>query len=476
MNTIWIDITTLLAWKRPAVGIVRVEAECVRYALTHTEHPVRFCAFDQLNGYREIGADQVKSCLDSLGKPSADASPSVPVHFVKPRLSTEERLKQLLRKLLCWLPEQPRARLFLILRNRRHHFQELLQGMRHIKSAIKQLLRPVQAAPTQPPQQTNSARGTPPFARSDIYISLGLDWDDKDLAYLHALKRKLDLKILLCCHDVIPVKLPHLCVESVSAMFSRYFANVAWNADKIVCVSRCSERDLLSMLDTLGTPIPKTVVINHGSELPPALEAPEDTIGVPYILYVSTIERRKNHETLYRAYTRLLDRGEKNLPKLIFVGMHGWGIDGLLADLKLDPRTQGLIEIRGHVNDAELASLYKNALFTVYPSLYEGWGLPVAESLAYGKFCLASNAASIPEVGGELVDYVDPWDIPAWADRLGYYFANPNEIRRREQLIADSYKAKPWSVTASEILTAAASLSPSGEVSEKSPTAETHLR
>ena len=72
----------------------------------------------------------------------------------------------------------------------------------------------------------------------------------------------------------------------------------------------------------------------------------------------------------------------------------------------------------GHANDAELRALYENCEFFVYPSLYEGWGLPVAEALAFGKFVLASDRGSIPEVGGDLVEYIDPWNASAWAEAI----------------------------------------------------------
>ena len=115
--------------------------------------------------------------------------------------------------------------------------------------------------------------------------------------------------------------------------------------------------------------------------------------------------------------------------------MPGWGVDGLLSDLRLDFRIKPYVKILNHVSDGDLALLYQYAEFTVFPSLYEGWGLPIAESLAFGKFCLASNAASIPEVGGALVEYLDPWDLPAWAERLKWYFDSPRRGCRKESTL-----------------------------------------
>ena len=111
-----------------------------------------------------------------------------------------------------------------------------------------------------------------------------------------------------------------------------------------------------------------------------------------------------------------------------------------------------------HVNDAELAYLYQHASFTVYPSLYEGWGLPVAESLAYGKFCLCANTSSLPEVGEQWVEYLDPWDLPAWVERLRHYITHPQEIARRNAAISAGYAAHPWRQTAADIYRHASAL------------------
>ena len=204
-------------------------------------------------------------------------------------------------------------------------------------------------------------------------------------------------------------------------------------------------------------------MIRLGCQLPgagatvPSAIAPDvaEVLTRRCILFVSTIERRKNHEILYRAYVRLVEQGERDLPLLVFVGMPGWGVGELLSDLRLDTRVYPLVRILSRVSDADLARLYQHALFTVYPSRYEGWGLPVAESLAAGKFCLASNAASIPEIGGDLIEYLDPECLPQWVERLKWHFDHPEAVAAREAAIRKSFVPMPWSGTAAGILKAA---------------------
>jgi glycosyltransferase involved in cell wall biosynthesis len=176
---------------------------------------------------------------------------------------------------------------------------------------------------------------------------------------------------------------------------------------------------------------------------------------VPFILFVSTIERRKNHDVLLKAYARLVEDGHKAiLPRLVFVGMRGWGVVDTLNDIELDPRVSDIIDVLSDVDDDELGVLYDSCLFTVFPSVYEGWGLGVVESLARGKFCISSNAGSLPEAGGELVAYVDPLDTLGWAKTLLYYITNPEEVRRREQIIQAEYRHVSWEKAAQDIFAA----------------------
>src|SRR5690606_22141953 len=147
-----------------------------------------------------------------------------------------------------------------------------------------------------------------------------------------------------------------------------------------------------------------------------------------------TLEIRKNHEVLYRAVLDLLARGREP-PLLVFAGMRGWRVDDLLQTLEHDPRVRNRIRIVAHASDADIDALYRSCLFTAFPSHYEGWGLPVAESLAYGKFCIASSAGSIPEVGGELTALLSPHDVRAWADALWHYASDSHTLQVREAAI-----------------------------------------
>lgn len=473
MSTIWVDVTTILSWQRPAVGVVRVEAECAAHALQQSSEKIKFCRFGA-GGYDEVDRLVVRDALYRIHGKSASKqkvqqleAPSVQEHTV---VTFEQRFKSMVLRLIDMLPAKQRQKAFNFAIRRAEPFTAVLRSSQEFGHALKIFFCPPKSGFSVFPssnQQLESitTKDAVPFNSTDVYISLGLDWDKKDLVYLYELKRKNGFKVLLFCYDLIPVKFPHLCVGDVAASFARYFTDVAWCADEILCISECSKRDLHELLTDLGAPIPSLSVIRLGCELPNTITtdviAPDvaETLSQRYILYVSTIERRKNHETIYRAYTRLIDQGENNLPLLVFVGMPGWGVNDFMADLQFDYRIKNLIKVMSHVTDADLAKLYQNALFTVYPSLYEGWGLPVAESLSAGKFCLASNAASIPEVGGDLVEYLNPLDVTTWSERLKWYFAHPEEVFARQERISSQYMPTPWSQTAGQVYAHAISLS-----------------
>lgn len=441
---IWVHVTTLMNWSRPPVGIVRVEQEYCRWLLEvggAASDQVRFCVADLATGsFAEVGREAVLAKL----RPAAEATPSQ-----RPQLAGWKRsVKRMLQALIPYLPAPLVPRLRSSARLAYHHL--LLTRVR-AAGVVSGAIRAVRGG-----GDHSSAPAVAPFAPGDRLVSLGLDWEYVDQKVLYRLKERLGLKTTLICYDVIPALFPHLVVLPPGG-FGAYLVDMAWCADAVLCISEHTRRDCEAVLRRLGAPVPPTHVIRLGSEIPMGQGdgvAPQGLAlhsdGRPFVLFVSTLERRKNHEILYRAWTRLRERGIVPY-RLVFVGMQGWGVTDLMNDLELDPRIQQDIVRLNHVTDAELDWLYRQCAFTVFPSLYEGWGLPLVESLARGRFCLASNAASLPEAGGPWAEYLDPWDLPAWVERLAHYMQNPREIAALNERISREFVAPRWSDTAAAI-------------------------
>ena len=457
MAKIWLDVTTTLAWRRPAVGVVRLETEYAEYVLSLNSTNLHFCRYQIDKGFQEVSSLEVRSSLTRISglensgaiKSSLDELPLFSDSIaLDAKYLIKLRLNNLILNTIRKLPIKFQNPIIVIAVKLKKVFTNSVNFLKkYIYKLININTNKEQELVLKSESNANSINCQ--FASDDIYISMGADWNHSDVSHVYHAKKKYGLKVILFCYDIIPIKLPHLTLEWVAKKFPTYYYNIAWTADEILCISECSKKDLIKFLEKIGTPIPSLKVFRLGCQLPKYSELNNSLVinnlkNQKYILYVSTIERRKNHEVLYRAYTRLIDAGEKNLPIMIFVGMEGWGVGELLTDIRLDPRTQKNILILNKVTDSELMTLYKYAFFTVYPSLYEGWGLPVAESLAAGKFCLASNAASIPEIAGDLIEYLDPWNLPMWVERLKWYFNNPLAIACYEAEIKIKYKSTTW--------------------------------
>jgi len=447
--SIWLDLTTVKKWNRPAVGIVRVETELLRFFLNNQEWKnVKYCTYDKSDfSFNTVEFSEAKEWLHRIDNYGKNQNCDSYKQSQKPLYSLiRQFVRRTNRYLFKGLPEEVKTPLLSYLAQQydgcTYSLKRKLKSITHSLSTKKDIA---------------SKSESITFLPNDIYISVGLDWEYKNMQQLYILKRDFKVKNIFMCYDLIPYLRPHLCVTDVAAFFAKYFSDLAWAAHHVLCISNNSKIDFLNFLDQLNIPHPITSVITLGSDLkkPDFDKINPDIKNLAkdkYILFVSTIERRKNHEVIYRAMTRLVDKGYKNLPKVIFVGMQGWGVAELMTDIKLDHRVHNLFTILNHVNDDELSYLYLNCYFSVYPSLYEGWGLPVGESLSFGKPCIASNTSSLPEVGTEFVEYLDPWNVSEWEEKIREYLDNPELVNRRSEHIKKYYTAPKWTETVNDVL------------------------
>jgi len=143
-----------------------------------------------------------------------------------------------------------------------------------------------------------------------------------------------------------------------------------------------------------------------------------------FLLAVGTIEPRKNYGRLLAAYRLLRARGVA--PPLVVVGRPGWAYGRTLADLRAEPG----VRVLGHVDDATLRALYQAAAALAFPSLYEGFGLPLLEAMAEGLPAVAGAAGSLPELAGGAALVVEPTDVEAIADGLERVLCD-SELRAR---------------------------------------------
>jgi glycosyltransferase involved in cell wall biosynthesis len=286
--------------------------------------------------------------------------------------------------------------------------------------------------------------------RGDMIVSLGAGWGIPDhMKYIAEVKRRYGIKFSIFIHDVIPIKHQSFVEPHHAFQFRNWLQDAIPVADIVLTNSKYSRAALIELAAESGWRLPRVEIVEPGSGFGDRLTAGDQTttsrFPARYVLFVSTIEIRKNHRLLVRVWQRLLERhGADLVPTLIFAGQIGWLIDGLLQDLQASEYLNGKIMLTRRLSDAELQQAYRSCLFTVFPSLCEGWGLPIAESLAHGKFCVASNRTSIPEVGGNLVDYFDPSDEDDALAKIERPLIDPGYLAAREAQLRAEYRPRTW--------------------------------
>lgn len=234
------------------------------------------------------------------------------------------------------------------------------------------------------------------------------------------------VRTVLNVHDLVSLSYPASMDDYNRLVHRLYLRRSVKRADVVLALSKATRDEIICRL---GVSEEKVEVVYPGVDgcfQPIARNSARvrlDRIGVPntYMLAVGTVEPRKNYDLLFRAL-RLLP----GAPPLVLVGKNGWKHHrtlGLIGSLGLEGRVVRL----GFVSDQELASLYSGAEMLVFPSAYEGFGLPLLQAMACGTAIVASRRASIPEVAGEAAVYFDVDRVESLADAINSVLGNSNK-------------------------------------------------
>lgn len=293
------------------------------------------------------------------------------------------------------------------------------------------------------------------FRSGDQILVMGMSWETPDMQhFLATVRQNADVKVMQIIYDLIICLYPHLHHPANYEPYTKNMIEVIKNSDLLLPISQSSDRDLKRFAKREGLRVPKTRVIRLSdmsvdtSKTKPT--KPSDKITKDFIACVGTVEVRKNHTLLYYTY-KLAEQRKIELPQLVIVGGRGWYTGDLQHLLDNDPAIKEKILLLSEVNDEGLKWIFENCLFTVYPSIYEGWGLPIAESLAYGKLCLSSNTSSMPEIAGDLIDYFSPYSADECLMLIMKYL-NKNERTPKEKRVKNNYKTTSWHDTANQII------------------------
>jgi len=261
-------------------------------------------------------------------------------------------------------------------------------------------------------------------------------------------------------HDFGFIKYPKTAHPKIKAVMSRRFKWIKREVDLIIAISEATKKDIIEIL---GIPEEKIRVVYEATptdinriEDQKVIDKVKKKFGIKgdYLLTVATLEPRKNLKKIIEAFSKL--RTQNSSLRLVIVGKPGWGdMSEEIGDGRQETGVRGLesgVIFTGYVSREELSSLYSGASCFVFPSLYEGFGLPILEAMKCGCPVVTSNLSSMPEVAGEAGILVNPLDVKGIARGINEVIGDKE---RRESLIKKGFeqaKKFSWEKTAKETL------------------------
>jgi glycosyltransferase involved in cell wall biosynthesis len=258
---------------------------------------------------------------------------------------------------------------------------------------------------------------------------------------IEALRRQ-GCRFVPLIHDLIPLLHPEFAREGHADRHRKRIATTARLADAIVVNSAATATDLVPWLS--GRAVEPAIAVAPLGVTPPAVEEPPVALR-PYFVALGTIEPRKNHLLLLNLWRQLAATLGPAAPRLIVVGRRGWENENVVDMLERCAAIDGIVRETGPLPDREVASLLRGARALLFPSFAEGFGLPLAEALALGVPCIASDLPALREVGGAVPDYLDPLDGVAWRSAVLDYARGDSVARRAQMGRMAAWKPPSWS-------------------------------
>lgn len=251
-----------------------------------------------------------------------------------------------------------------------------------------------------------------PQTGDKFFIPWGEWWDKNWLSLIRNYSTR-GVQIYPVSHDILPMVVPQFSGNSSS--LENFVSQIFPISTNVLTVSECSKRDLTNWMQAKDLEVPPIKVFRIGEDFTikktdlstQKLEEKYDIKKGEYLVYVSTIEPRKNHILLYYTYKLAASRNVA-LPKVLIIGRVGHDMDAILRIIKEDPEVNQLISIENNVDDNDLNWLYQNSKFAVTTTFYEGWGMSVLESITRGKPVVCSATSSLMEMPDNCVIRFNP--------------------------------------------------------------------
>jgi glycosyltransferase involved in cell wall biosynthesis len=297
------------------------------------------------------------------------------------------------------------------------------------------------------------------FENGSVFLDIDSSWHSKlkREALLSTLKQQ-QIKLVKLHYDIIPLLFPDTSHPNTISVFEEHFQSHLKYTDLFLCISRQTLNDVTDYCanNALSPPALRTIRLGGGVSNTQHLNKPTTALPLAssglsdfgqYILSVGTIEPRKNYPLLLDAFDQVSQNTSLNL---VIVGKAGWLADAITARIKEHPAYGSRIHHLENISNLQLDALYRNAWVNVVPSLYEGFGLPVAEALARNCPTICSSAGSLPEVGGRHVRIFSPHVKSELIDTL-MALSRDSAMYLELKRLAHEYTPNTWTQTAQDI-------------------------
>jgi glycosyltransferase involved in cell wall biosynthesis len=261
---------------------------------------------------------------------------------------------------------------------------------------------------------------------------------------------------IVTIHDLSYAILPQLAFPRLKRYLESAVPRSINRASKVIAVSETTKQDICEYYEISPN---RVSVIHHAAD--PIFDQPSRSellamqaqfgLKRPYFIIVGTIEPRKDHQTLLRAFSRV--HGAHPDASLVIVGRQGWLADDIMKSIREAASRMPVVHLQG-IRDDVLPALYGGSTALVYPSRYEGFGLPLLEAMASGTAVIASNAPALQEVAGDAALYAPIQDPDALAEHMLTLLSDDNMRRSLVERGLERSAAFSWSRAASQHINA----------------------
>lgn len=288
----------------------------------------------------------------------------------------------------------------------------------------------------------------PPRAGAVLFNTGHSGLDDPRYA---AQVRRFGLQPFYFLHDLIPITHPEYCRQGETERHQRRILTMLETGQGLIANSADTAVALREFAVRHDKAVPPTVVAPIGTlRLPQPLPAPPLPVQRPYFVMLGTIEPRKNHLLLLHVWRRIIETCQsagvapEATPLLVVIGQRGWDCEQVLDLLERCPALQsGVLELPS-CDDVTLSTWLHNACALLFPSFVEGFGMPLVEALAHGVPAIASDLPVFREIAGDIPDYLDPLDGPAWVRAITAYAAPQSPARVAQSQRIEAFRAPSW--------------------------------